>query len=54
MSDEAYPLNGDYWTSTVSDDEYDNENAYENTVGGGTSLERRNSYLNVRAVRKRP
>lgn len=47
-------MSGNYWTSTVYDDEYDNENAYKYTVGGNTSLEKRNSYLHVRAVRQKP
>ena len=53
MTDTEYPLYGDYWTSTVVDDEHDNENAYKYTAGGSTSIEKRNSYLNVRAVRKK-
>ena len=54
MLDKDYPLAGNYWTSTVANDEHDNENAYKYTAGGTTSLERRNSYLHVRAVRKKP
>lgn len=54
MTDETYPLSGDYWTSTNSLDEYDNENAFKYTAGGSTSLERRDVKLHVRAVRKKP
>lgn len=54
MTDSEYPLKDSYWTSTVVDDEHDNENAYKYTVGSGTSTEKRNTYLNVRAVRKKP
>ena len=55
MKDETYPLNGNYWTSTNSLDEYDNQNAfmyYSDDVS--TGLERRDVNLHVRAVRKRP
>lgn len=54
MKDETYPLSGDYWTSTNSLDEHDNENAYKYTAGGSTALERRDVSLHVRAVRKKP
>lgn len=54
MTDETYPLSGDYWTSTNSLDEHDNENAFKYTAGGSTSLERRDVKLHVRAVRKKP
>lgn len=54
MTDETYPLSGDYWTSTNSLDEHDNEKAFKYTAGGSTSLERRDVKLHVRAVRKKP
>lgn len=54
MKDETYPLSGDYWTSTNSLDEHDNENAFKYSAGGSTALERRNVNLHVRAVRKKP
>lgn len=54
MIDETYPLNGDYWTSTNSLDEHDNENAFKYSAGGSTVLERRDVNLHVRAVRKKP
>lgn len=54
MIDETYPLNGDYWTSTNSLDEHDNENAFKYSAGGLTVLERRDVNLHVRAVRKKP
>lgn len=55
MKDEIYPLQGEYWTSTVaSTDENDNENAYKYTAGGSTNIEKRDVNLRVRAVRKKP
>lgn len=55
MKDETYPLQGEYWTSTVaSTDENDNENAYKYTAGGSTNIEKRDVNLRVRAVRKKP
>lgn len=54
MKDETYPLSGDYWTSTNSLDEHDNENAFKYSAGGSTALERRDVNLHVRAVRKKP
>ena len=54
MKDETYPLSGDYWTSTNSLDEHDNENAFKYSAGGSTAPERRNVNLHVRAVRKKP
>lgn len=54
MKDETYPLNGDYWTSTNSLDEHDNENAFKYSAEGSTVLERRDVNLHVRAVRKKP
>lgn len=50
-----YALDGIYWTSTnyVAEDEH-NENAYIYTAGGSTSVERRDVYHHVRAVRKKP
>lgn len=51
-----YALDGIYWTSTnyVAEDEQHNENAYIYTAGGSTSVEKRNVYHHVRAVRKKP
>lgn len=54
MKDETYQLSGDYWTSTNSLDEHDNENAFKYSAGGSTALERRDVKLHVRAVRKKP
>lgn len=50
-----YALDGIYWTSTnyVAEDEH-NENAYIYTASGSTSVERRDVYHHVRAVRKKP
>lgn len=53
MLDETYPLSGEYWTSTNSLEEHDNENAFKYSAGGSTSLGRRDVNLHVRAVRKR-
>lgn len=53
MLDETYPLSGEYWTSTNSLEEHDNENAFKYSAGGSTLLERRDVNLHVRAVRKR-
>lgn len=52
ISDEEYPLDGNYWTSTAVSG--DHEYAYKYTAGGSTSQERRDSELHVRAVRKKP
>lgn len=52
-----YALDGIYWTSTnhVTEGEGEhNENAYIYTVGGSTSIEKRDVYHHVRAVRKKP
>ena len=54
MKDETYPLSGDYWTSTNSLGEHDNENAFKYSAGGSTTLGRRDVNLHVRAVRKKP
>ena len=54
MKDETYPLSGDYWTSTNSLGEHDNENAFKYSAGGSTTLGRRDVSLHVRAVRKKP
>ena len=54
MKDADYPLIGEYWTSTNSTSEHDNENAYKYAAGGSTLLERRDVNLHVRAVRKKP
>lgn len=53
VKDNTYPLNGYYWTSTASDIEGDNENAYQYKEGEGTSLSRRTNKLHIRAVRKK-
>lgn len=52
--DNEYPLQGNYWTSTASDISEDDENAYKYILNSGASLEKRTTFLNVRAVRKRP
>lgn len=52
-----YALDGIYWTSTnhVTEGEGEhNENAYIYTAGGSTSIEKRDEYHHVRAVRKKP
>ena len=52
-----YALDGIYWTSTnhVTEGEGEhNENAYIYTAGGSTSIEKRDVYHHVRAVRKKP
>lgn len=54
MKDETYPLSGNYWTSTNSLGEHDNENAFKYSAGGSTTLGRRDVNLHVRAVRKKP
>lgn len=53
VKDNTYPLNGYYWTSTASDIEGDDENAYQYKEGEGTSLSRRTNKLHIRAVRKK-
>ena len=51
ISDDEYPLSGNYWTSTSVQNSH--ENAYKYDAGGTISSERRDTELNVRAVRKR-
>ena len=53
IKDDTYSLKDNYWTSTAAGGN-DNEDAYKFTVGGSTSLERRDVKLHVRAVRKKP
>lgn len=53
VKDNTYPLKGYYWTSTASDIEGDDENAYQYKEGKGTSLNRRTNKLHIRAVRKK-
>lgn len=53
VKDNTYPLKGYYWTSTASDIEGDDENAYQYKEGEGTSLSRRTNKLHIRAVRKK-
>lgn len=53
IKDYDYPLSGDYWTSTASDVDKDNDHSYKYTEGVGTSLEIRTTKLHVRAVRKK-
>lgn len=53
VKDNTYPLKGYYWTSTASDIEGDDENAYQYKEGEGTSLNRRTNKLHIRAVRKK-
>ena len=50
ISDDEYPLSGNYWTSTSVQN---SQNAYKYDAGGTISSERRDTELNVRAVRKR-
>lgn len=58
MRDAAYPLAGDYWTSTRAVSyEGDNEHAYKVSFSGGgvsSAMEERTQKLCYRAVRKRP
>ena len=51
INDAEHPLNGNYWTSTSVQNSH--ENAYKYDAGGTISSERRDTKLNVRAVRKR-
>ena len=51
ISDAEHPLSGNYWTSTSVQNSH--ENAYKYDAGGTISSERRDTELNVRAVRKR-
>lgn len=53
IKDYDYPLSGDYWTSTASEVDKDNDHSYKYTEGVGTSLEIRTTKLHVRAVRKK-
>lgn len=53
IKDYEYPLLGDYWTSTASEVDKDNDHSYKYTEGVGTSLEIRTKKFHVRAVRKR-
>ena len=53
VKDNDYPMNGYYWTSTASDIEGDDVNAYQYKEGEGTSLSRRTNKLHIRAVRKK-
>lgn len=53
IKDYDYPLSGDYWTSTASEVDKDNDHSYKYTEGGGTSLEIRTTKFHVRAVRKK-
>lgn len=51
ISDDEYPLSGNYWTSTSVQNSH--EDAYKYDAGGTISSERRDTELNVRAVRKK-
>lgn len=51
ISDDEHPLSGNYWTSTSVQNSH--ENAYKYDAGGIISPERRDTELNVRAVRKK-
>lgn len=51
--DNGYPLNGNYWTSTASEIEHDNENSYKYLNNSGASLNIRTDKFHVRAVRKK-
>lgn len=53
IKDYEYPLSGDYWTSTASEIDKDNDHSYKYTERVGTSLEIRTTKLHVRAVRKK-
>lgn len=52
IHDDEIPLSGNYWTSTSVQDSH--EKAYKYDDGGAVSPERRDTRLNVRAVRKKP
>ena len=52
IHDDEIPLSGNYWTSTSVQDSH--EYAYKYGADGSISQERRDTKLNVRAVRKRP
>ena len=51
--DNDYPLKGNYWTSTASEKEHDNENSYKYLNNSGASLNIRTDKFHVRAVRKK-
>ena len=51
--DNDSPLNGNYWTSTASEIEHDNENSYKYLNNSGASLNIRTDKFHVRAVRKK-
>lgn len=53
IKDYDYQLSGDYWTSTASEVDKDNDHSYKYTEGVGTSLEIRTKKFHVRAVRKK-
>ena len=53
IKDYDHPLSGDYWTSTASEVDKDNDHSYKYTEGVGTSLEIRTKKFHVRAVRKK-
>lgn len=53
IKDYEYQLSGDYWTSTASEVDKDNDHSYKYTEGVGTSLEIRTTKFHVRAVRKK-
>lgn len=52
IHDDEIPLSGNYWTSTSVQGSH--ENAFKYDDGGAVSQERRDTKLNVRAVRKKP
>lgn len=52
IHDDEIPFSGNYWTSTSVQGSH--ENAYKYDDGGAVSQERRDTRLNVRAVRKKP
>ena len=51
--DNDHPLKGNYWTSTASEIEHDNENSYKYLNNSGASLNIRTDKFHVRAVRKK-
>lgn len=52
INDDEHPLSGNYWTSTSVQNSH--EYAYKYGADGSISQERRDTKLNVRAVRKKP
>lgn len=55
IQDDFYPLNGNYWTSTSVAGSHENAFKYDASGAiGSITEERRDSQLNVRAVRKKP